>query len=111
MNGFLWAAGGLVAVLGAVGIVAWLKGTLGFVREISRSSWEQRGEPWVQYALLEPILFLPFAFVAAAFQLAHPDSRWARRLYSDERRSRARERYATAAIAPLSPTAGDLLGK
>ena len=111
MHGFLWVAGGIVAVLSAVGIVAWLKGTLRFVRELSRATWARRGEPWVQYALLEPVLFLPFAFLAAALQLAHPESRWARWFYSDERLRRARTRYPTAVGSALSPTAGDLPGK
>ena len=111
MNGFLWAASGLVAVMSVVAIVAGLKGTLRFVRELSRATWERRGEQWVQYALLEPILFLPFAFFAAAIQLAHPGSRWARWFYSDERLRRARERYSTTAGDAPRPTAGGLPGK
>ena len=93
MNGFLIFGLGFGSVLVGLGLVVWLKGTLSFLRDLSRATWERRGEPWVQYALVEPILFLPFAFVAAAFRLAHPDSRWARWFYSDRKAEMARARY------------------
>lgn len=99
MNGLVFVILGLGAPLLMLGLVIWLKGTLSFVRELSRSTWERRGEQWVQYALLEPFLFPPFAFVAAAFRLAHPESRWARWFYSDRRRIAARNRYPSADIA------------
>ena len=95
MDSFLLIILGLGGMLLMLACVIWLKGTFGFVRELSRATWERRGEQWVQYALLEPILFLPFAFVAAAFRLAHAESLWARWFYSDERRDAARARYST----------------
>ena len=96
MNDFWILVLGFGVLFALLGMVVWLKGTFLFVRDLSRATWDRRGEQWVQYALLEPILFLPFVFVAAAFKLAHPDSVWARWFYSDERLRRAQARYAVA---------------
>ncbi len=87
----LWV--GLLAVVLLAQVLTMLKGTLGFVRALARETWQRRGEQWVQYALVEPILFIPFAFFSSALRLAHPDSAWARWSYGERKTARAQERY------------------
>ena len=80
-------------VFGGTALVAWLKGTLSLVRFTFRRLLDSPGSPRAWMASFEPALSIIGVFFSAAVQLAHPDSRWARWFYSDEKAARARKRH------------------
>ncbi len=82
----------LLAVLVSA-IVAWLKGNLAQVGAVFRGLGRHAGEPWTWAAFFEPAGTVPVVFAVAAFGLAQPDSRWARRFYRGAKLRRARERH------------------
>ncbi len=92
----LWLALVVALVLMAT-VVSWLKGTLGLVSPAARKATLLAGEPNWWYAT--GVFGAPLLLFFMAFALAHPESRWARRLYGDRKMERARRRYQLSAMS------------
>lgn len=100
----IWLCIGVAVLI--LALVAWLKGAFGLalriIREMTRKGAHEGGETWTLAVAAEPFVAPIAVFLAVAFGLAHPESRWARRFYGERRMAEARERYASAAIATRS---------
>ena len=80
---------GLVLAIVAIALVAWLKGNLGLVGSGLSELGRRRGDIRSWMALFVPGESIVIMFFAAAWQLARPDSRWARWFYSARKLERA----------------------
>ena len=92
IEGYMTVAvlGLLGLVVGGTALVAWLKGTLGLVPWTVRELRTRRGDVRAWMALFVPGESVVVMFFSAAWQLARPDSRWARWFYSARKMDRAR---------------------
>ncbi len=73
---------GVAAVVGAVALVAGLKGNLGLVTSGVGELARRRGDVRTWMALFVPGESIVIMVFSAAWQLARPESRWARWFYS-----------------------------
>jgi hypothetical protein len=80
---------GLAVLTIGTAIVAWLKGNLGLVRSGFAELGRRRGDIRTWVALFVPGESALVMFFSAAWQLARPDSAWARWFYSGAKMDRA----------------------
>lgn len=91
MQAALFTLAILLLVFAGTALVARLKGTLGLVALTFRRLLDEPGSPTTGMASFTPALGALGVFFSAALQLAHPNSRWARWFYSDQKLARAHE--------------------
>lgn len=94
----VWLGIGIGALVFVV--IAWLKGAFALVAMTYRRLAHEAGTPWTLGVAAEPVIAAVVVFFVGAVGLAHPDSRWARWFYDNERVAAARERYGEDEAAP-----------